>query len=90
MSSRDTHTVTVSGRATLRLPPSQLILVGRVEVVGETLELALGESEQRKEATRQWLRRIGCDEIEFGLPRFPNQVEPNAHSSTRRHMAIAP
>lgn len=88
MHSQENRTITVSGRANLRLYPSKLILVGKVEVVGRTLQLAMGESEERKAAIRQWLERLGCDEVEFGQPRFPDQAEPDAHTHTRRHMSM--
>ena len=87
-------TVSARGMARIRMKPDSLLMMGKLKATGTTLELALIELRKQFDATSKWLERLNATEVEFGTPRFPDQVEPTALSviqqkRTRRTSAVA-
>jgi hypothetical protein len=54
-----------------------LVLLGKIQASAPTLELALQNLNQKRDAVSRWLKALAADDLEFGEPRFPDQVEPD-------------
>ncbi len=70
-------TVSVQGSTHVLQRPSFLVLLGRIHASAPTLELALQNLDQKREAFSRWLKELSAENLEFGEPRFPDQVEPD-------------
>jgi hypothetical protein len=94
MSDSDSATISVHGLTQVSVRPSQLLLLGRVQASGTTLELALQQLSQKRSAVERWLRTLSADVVEIDEPRFPEQVEPSpmqlASRSAARYAAKIP
>lgn len=77
MNKCENTTISVQGNSRVCRRPSSLILLGRILKSAPTLELALKSLNQKREAVSRWLEGLDANDIEFGEPRFPDQVEPN-------------
>lgn len=75
MSDKSEATVSVEGKAVIRIKPSDFILIGSVTGEGTTLQNALDELEKKRAQVEPWLLEIGNATIEFGSARLPEQAE---------------
>lgn len=81
--------ITVTATATLKQPPSFVLLSGLLGANAPTLNLAIDQLGAKCEATRGWLQRLDATEICFYEPRFPEQVEPSPLHMVRRRQGAA-
>ncbi len=77
MSNSTSPMISVEGNSQVCRRPSSLILLGRLRESALTLELALQNLKHKREAVSRWLSELESTDIEFGEPRFPEQVESN-------------
>lgn len=81
MTANNSATVSVEGRAVIRVKPSDFILIGSVTGEGSTLQNALDELEEKRAQVEPWLLGIGNATIEFGAARLPEQTDPSIYQS---------
>ena len=84
----DSPTVTALGKATVRRRPSRLVMVGSISGNGTTLQLSLEDVAKKKQSTTNWLYGLKAEEINYGEPRFPDQVEPNPYTAIQRRRQL--
>ncbi|MEL7498958.1 MAG: SIMPL domain-containing protein [Planctomycetota bacterium] len=77
-------TINAQGNAQIRQRPSYLLMTGTLHSVDTTLELALRVLRKKCDAATQWLKRLDAIDIEFGEPRFPDQVENDPMQAVRK------
>ena len=82
----DPNTITVTGQAVHRQPPSFALLSGLFTETNSTLSLAIDRLIARRKATAAWLERLKATEVRFLEPRFPSQAEPSVMDIARARM----
>ena len=80
------NTITVTGQAVHRQPPSFALLSGLFTETNSTLSLAIERLVARRKATAAWLERLKATEVRFLEPRFPSQAEPSVMDIARARM----
>lgn len=73
--SESNPTVHVACQAIASAPPTKLLFVGSITASNTTLELAMQTLEAKKDRIVCWLQDLDAEAIEFGEPRFADQVD---------------
>jgi hypothetical protein len=67
--------VSTAGSATVRQRPGLLLMKVKLRATEATLELGLASLKKQRDATAQWLRRLGAIRVDAGEPHFADQTD---------------